>query len=233
MAGVHGADIYRDREGVGFGVFGELAGGVGLQLDQQFIGPGELAVEAHFVAQDVDRVAILGDRLAADFNFAEAPFLFFGHALAVTFVITFAVHGASGGKKLVAKLDIAVDVIELVVDDGGFGADDALGAPEAVGDLVDEVKLEGAIGIELEYQRVKEVDEGLGVFFVVGGVDDDVLGVEAELDGVGGGYFFAFHRFRAGGAFGVLPVGLELLFGYAHGYTHPSFPLAGLKKVLY
>ena len=81
---------------------------------------------------------------------------------------------------------------------GGFGADDAVGAPDTVGDFADEGGLVGVGGFHAGADFSVEVVEFAFAFFEVGGVDDDGTGIDAVPDAVHGAFSFALGGFRPG-----------------------------------
>lgn len=105
----------------------------------------------------------------------------------------------------------------MFADDGGFGNDGAAVAPHAVGDLGDEVFLEGAFGFEFVEEGVDEGVVFLAALFEVGRIDDDVGGVEAVGDGVAAGTRFALGGAGAGGFLGAFAVGCDFEFRCRHG----------------
>ena len=71
------------------------------------------------------------------------------------FILTIGVLGKVGLGAVViqpfqegGKVHVRVDVVDLAIDLGGFGADDPAIAPEAIGDFADEIFLEDGFGFE-------------------------------------------------------------------------------------
>ena len=96
------------------------------------------------------------------------------------------------------------EFVELV-----FGFVGALQAPEEGGELVEEVELEGVLGVEGFFEFFDEDVVGGGAF----GFEAWGLGAEAVFEGVLGGVFFAVGSARAGRFFGVAAVGGEFAGG--------------------
>ena len=109
--------------------------------------------------------------------------------------------------------------MELSIDLGGFGVDEAAVAPVTVGNFVDKVELEGGFWFEfIDECGDQQVVLGL-IFFQVGGVDDDVDGVEAVSRGVLAGGFFAFVGDGTGGFLSVFLISFCLFFAGGHRFS--------------
>ena len=103
-----------------------------LKCSQKFIGTIKFAVEAPFIAKQVD--ACLADRNCTGLS-----------ALSRHFGFIFVLH-AFGKEVLGYGTDKGVG--ELVVDGGGFGIDGAAVTPHTVGDFEDKMFLQKAGGFE-------------------------------------------------------------------------------------
>lgn len=191
---------------------GAVAVAEGLQAAQEFVGAGELAVEAEFVAEELDGIVVVRELAAVDEGFAAA--------VQDGFVRFAAFGGFEVGLVAEAVERVAQEPFEVGFEGAGFGADDAFVAPEAVGDFVDEVVLQDAVGFEFPDERGEEQPILFGVLGVVGGVDDDAGGVHAVGDGVLGDDCFALIGDGAGGFFGVAAVGFGF-FREWHTSLHP------------
>ena len=112
--------------------------------------------------------------------------------------------------------DIMIDIQELAVDVGGFGAGGAAAAPEAVADFGDKVFLEKTFWAEMDEKGGKEAVVFFLIFLVGRGIDDGVVGVEAMFDGVVADDILAFIGFRPGGKLGVCPIGDKLFLANGH-----------------
>ncbi len=111
-----------------------------LEKTQKFIGASELAVEAHFVAQEIDIEEVLRDGFGADEILQGAGIDFGGRGGVVK------IKGVRG---IAGDVDsCGVDEVEFAVDMGGFGINDAAGTPEAVDNLADKAKLKRGLGLE-------------------------------------------------------------------------------------
>ncbi len=149
-------------------IVGLIAVLAALEVAQEFVGAGELAVEAHFIAKDVGRMYRMGNGLAADLDFPET-FLFLGRHPFIVFVFSFVVvvDLAGDAEEAIAEVEFIVDMVKLAGDNGGFGADGAAGAPEGVRDFVDEIQLETGLRLEFTEEGAQEKFEFLFVLFEV------------------------------------------------------------------
>ena len=80
----------------------------------------------------------------------------------------------------------------------GFGADDTVGAPDAVGDFADEGGLIGGFGIHAGADLPVEVVKFTFAFFQARGVDDDGAGIDPMFDAVHGAFSFTLGGFWPG-----------------------------------
>jgi len=186
-----------------------------LHAQEQAESAGELAVEAHFVADDIDAGGEGGQAESADHVIPAGGFGFVGTVVGLIGI------GANDGAVRNVETEVGVDVLKVAGDFGGFGAGDAAEAPEAIGDPADEALLEKAGRFEFDNEGGKEPIVFGGAFFEVGRIDDDIMGVEAVPDGIVSDALFALGGFGAGGLFGVGAIDLDAILSGIFGHTVP------------
>lgn len=110
---------------------------------QETVSAGELAVEAHFVPHDISAESLIGNEGSADMiGIAVIDGLLCGR------VGFFTTHAFKDRSQLVIRANFAIDMGKVAVDAGGFGDDGSSRAPEAGGNLANEVLLELSFGFQ-------------------------------------------------------------------------------------
>jgi len=186
-----------------------------LQAQKQAKGAGELTVQAHLVAENFVAGGAAGQGMSVD---GITPSGGFGLVGVVVGVIGIGLNKRSIGG---VEMEVVVDVFKLAGDFGGFGAEDAAQAPEAIGDFADEALLEDPDRLEFGCERGQKLIVIGGLFFEVGAIDDDIMGIEAVFNGVVADAPFSLGGFGAGGFFGVGAISLDPILADIFGHGVP------------